>query len=240
MRIIGVIDVRDGQAVHARGGVRAAYAPVDVAAGVNIAGNAVALARVYVEQLGVRELYVADLDAIARGTGAMNAALLRDVVSIGVPVMVDAGVTTPRDARIVLDAGAARVIVGLETLSDFDALAGICADVGGERVVFSIDLRDGALLASPEVLAVAGTVADVATRAAVAGVGAAIVLDVARVGSGAGIDLALMRSVRVSLPHAELFAGGGVRGKDDLTALADAGCDGALVATALHRGSIHV
>ena len=160
MRIIGVIDVRHGLAVHARGGVRAAYGPVDAVAGVTIAGDAVALARAYVERLGVRELYVADLDAIADGPSAMSAGVLRDIVAIGVPVMVDAGVTTTRDAEIVSNAGAARVIVGLETLTDFEALRGICTAVGGERVLFSIDLRDGALLASPAVLAVAGTVVE--------------------------------------------------------------------------------
>jgi phosphoribosylformimino-5-aminoimidazole carboxamide ribotide isomerase len=35
-----------------------------------------------------------------------------------------------------------------------------------------------------------------------------------------------------------LVAGGGVRGADDLARLADAGCDGALVATALHDGRL--
>jgi phosphoribosylformimino-5-aminoimidazole carboxamide ribotide isomerase len=65
-----------------------------------------------------------------------------------------------------------------------------------------------------------------------------IVLDLARVGTGAGVDLALMRRVRAAAPHAALFAGGGVRGPDDLSRLADAGCDGALVATALHDGRL--
>ena len=240
MRIIGVIDVRDGRAVHARGGVRAAYAPVDVVAGVNVAGNAVALARTYVERLGVREVYVADLDAIADGPRAMREDVLRDVAAIGVPVMVDAGASSPHDAQRVLEVGATRVIVGLETLTGFDALHEICTEVGGERVVFSIDLRDGILLASPDVLAVAGTIAEVAQRASRAGVGAAIVLDLARVGSGGGIDLKSIREARAGLPHAALFAGGGVRGNDDLTALADAGCDGALVATALQRGLVDV
>jgi uncharacterized protein related to proFAR isomerase len=35
-----------------------------------------------------------------------------------------------------------------------------------------------------------------------------------------------------------VLAGGGVRGPDDLSALAAAGCDGALIATALHTGAV--
>jgi phosphoribosylformimino-5-aminoimidazole carboxamide ribotide isomerase len=45
-----------------------------------------------------------------------------------------------------------------------------------------------------------------------------------------------MRRIGAAAPHVALFAGGGVRGPDDLARLADAGCDGALVATALHDG----
>lgn len=240
MRIIGVIDIRRGCAVHARGGVRDTYAPVDVVAGIPVDGDAVAVARVYVERLGVREIYVADLDGITRGVGAMNVDVLRGAASMRVPLMVDAGVSSARDAKTVLDAGASSVVVGLETLTSFEALEDICATVGGDRVVFSIDLRKGVPLAVPNVLASAPAVGDVAACAVAAGVGGLIVLDLARVGTGAGIDLDVMRAVRAAAPHVALCAGGGVRDSADLAALASAGCDGALIATALHRGLLNV
>jgi phosphoribosylformimino-5-aminoimidazole carboxamide ribotide isomerase len=44
--------------------------------------------------------------------------------------------------------------------------------------------------------------------------------------------------VREAVADMTLVAGGGVRGVDDLARLADTGCDGALVATALHDGRI--
>ena len=77
-----------------------------------------------------------------------------------------------------------------------------------------------------------------AARAASAGAGAVIVIDLARVGTGAGLDLALIARVRETTPGLTLVAGGGVRGLDDLARLADSGCDGALVATALHDGRL--
>src|SRR5690348_15038298 len=126
MRIIGVIDILAGRAVHARAGNRAAYLPIERAAGVVIDGDVEALTRVYVETLGVKELYVADLDAIAHGVSAMNERLIERVVSAGVPVWVDAGVATTPDANRVIGAGASRVIVGLETLPSFEALAELC------------------------------------------------------------------------------------------------------------------
>src|SRR5215216_5550377 len=98
MRIIGVIDIRGGRAVHAVAGARAAYAPVGH-------GDALTLARDYVERLGVRELYIADLDAITGGMGELNATLIREIAALGVPVMVDAGASSVHDADRVLGAG---------------------------------------------------------------------------------------------------------------------------------------
>jgi phosphoribosylformimino-5-aminoimidazole carboxamide ribotide isomerase len=77
-----------------------------------------------------------------------------------------------------------------------------------------------------------------AQRAAAAGVGAIIVLDLARVGTGAGLDLALIGRIRGAAPGVALLAGGGVRDGADLSGLSDAGCDGALVATALMSGRL--
>jgi phosphoribosylformimino-5-aminoimidazole carboxamide ribotide isomerase len=64
------------------------------------------------------------------------------------------------------------------------------------------------------------------------------VIDLARVGTSTGLDAVLVDRVRTASPGLTLVAGGGVRGWSDLVRLAEAGCDGALVATALHEGTI--
>jgi phosphoribosylformimino-5-aminoimidazole carboxamide ribotide isomerase len=80
---------------------------------------------------------------------------------------------------------------------------------------------------------------DLASLALRAGVRRMIVLDLADVGMGQGPNtLPLCRELRNLDPTAEIIAGGGVRGHDDLRALAAAGCDGALVASALHDGRL--
>ncbi len=240
MRIVGVIDVRGGRAVHARGGQREQYAPVSVAAGERVDGDAVALSRVYVNRLGVRELYVADLDAIERGTSAMNAAVLGQIAALGAPVWADAGVTTPTAANGVLEAGASTVIVGLETLTSFEVLADISDTIGRWRVAFSADLRDGMPITLPGAEHSGWSAPEIGESAAQGGAGTIIVLDLARVGSGRGPDLESMTAMRRAAPEAALFAGGGVRSAEDVEALAQAGCDGALVATALLSGSLRL
>jgi phosphoribosylformimino-5-aminoimidazole carboxamide ribotide isomerase len=240
MRIVGVIDVRGGRAVLAVGGRRAEYAPIVAAAGVRVDGDASALASVYTSQLGVGELYVADLDAIERGVDAANRDVVAAVVAIGTPVWLDAGVSAAEHAHASLDLGASIVVVGLETLTSFDALAKICSTVGRARVAFSIDLRDGRPLTMPNAGHAGWRVAQIAERADDAGVGTVIVLDLARVGTGAGVDVDLMGVMRRAAPRVALFAGGGVRSEADIDALRGVGCDGALVATALLSGAVRV
>jgi len=240
MRIVGVIDVRGGLAVHALGGRREEYVPIRLAAGERVDGDAAALARVYVDRLGVPELYLADLDAIEGGIGALNAGPLGQVVALGVPVWVDAGVTTPAAANAVLEAGASAVIVGLETLPSLDPLAAISQASGRRRVAFSVDLRNGMPITLPGVEHARWSAAEIARSGAERGVGTVIVLDLARVGTGTGPDLELMTAIRRAVPHVALFAGGGVRSADDVDALARAGCDGALVATALLSGALRL
>jgi phosphoribosylformimino-5-aminoimidazole carboxamide ribotide isomerase len=162
------------------------------------------------------------------------------LATLGVPLWVDAGTSTATDAAAAIELGATTVVVGLETLTTFDALSAVCEAIGGARVAFSLDLRHGVPLVSPNGPAGLTSASDVARRAAAAGAGTVIVLDLARVGTGAGIDLPLMRAVRDAAPDVALIAGGGVRNDADLQALLAAGYDGALVATALLSGALDV
>ena len=245
MRIIGVLDLAAGRAVHARAGIRESYMPIRQVGDTAIDGDAMALARVYIGQLGVDELYVADLDAIVKARPPHD--VVRAVASLRVPIWLDAGVSSTQTAHGALAAGATRVVVGLETLSSFEALDDICRAVGGDRVAFSLDLRNG----EPITLAGAGapgkgtpydaghiSIEDIARRAADAGVSALTVIDLARVGMGSGPDLESIARVRRAVRELTLIAGGGVRGPGDLARLADEGCDGALVASALHDGRL--
>ena len=67
--------------------------------------------------------------------------------------------------------------------------------------------------------------------------GAHLYLDISSVGTGRGLDPALLARVR-SASDRRLLYGGGAASTADLDLLADAGYDGAIVATALHRGAI--
>jgi phosphoribosylformimino-5-aminoimidazole carboxamide ribotide isomerase len=228
MRVIGVIDLKDGVAVHAVRGERQRYRPVR--SGLLDGADPVDVARALRDRLGLRELYVADLDAIA-GVGSHDETLR--ALAVEADLMVDAGAGDAAGVERVLSLGAARVIVGTETLVDAAAFAELPLD----RLVLSLDMRAGHVLARDPELATLGP-GEALARLTRAGLREAIVLDLARVGSGEGPDVELVRELHGRFPQLALLAGGGVRDAADLSALARAGAAGALVATALHSGAI--
>jgi phosphoribosylformimino-5-aminoimidazole carboxamide ribotide isomerase len=59
-----------------------------------------------------------------------------------------------------------------------------------------------------------------------------------RVGSDAGPDIERLTRLRRLAPAHRIFAAGGVRDQSDLDQLAGLGIAGALVSTALHRGTL--
>jgi phosphoribosylformimino-5-aminoimidazole carboxamide ribotide isomerase len=188
------------------------------------------VARALRDRLGLRELYVADLDAIAGGRG--HDETLR-ALAAEAELMVDAGAGDAAGVERVLSLGAARAIVGTETLAD----AGAFAELPLDRLVLSLDMRAGQVLARDPELATLGP-GEALARLTRAGLREAIVLDLARVGSGEGPDVELVGELHGRFPELALLAGGGVRDAADLRALAQAGAAGALVATALHTGAI--
>lgn len=222
MILIPVIDLAAGRVVHARGGERAAYPPLqsrlsrssdphDVLAG---------LLALFPFPL----LYVADLDAIV-GTGD-QARLIADLQAAhpGLRFWVDAGLRDLDGYRRQRERYPGTPVVGSETLADPALLD---APALRAQVVLSLDFRGDRLLGATAVL-------DRPERWPAR----VICMSLDRIGAGTGPDLARLRQLARAAPTCELFAAGGVAGGADLAALARAGAAGALVASALHDGRI--
>jgi phosphoribosylformimino-5-aminoimidazole carboxamide ribotide isomerase len=243
MDVIPVLDLARGVAVRAQAGDRARYAPVVSALVPEAVGDPVALLHAYRRRLGAKACYVADLDAIQGG--AVQRVLLGELARLETgftgALLVDAGAHTPASTLEVLACGASEVVIGLETLRSFTDLAGIVRAVGAARLVFSVDLRLGSPILHPALHDAAGARPDAASLTAQAvesGVTSLLVLDLGRVGTGCGADLGLLEGLRKRFPGIRLLAGGGVLARRDLDRMRDAGCDGVLVASAIHGGRI--
>lgn len=244
MRIIPVIDLLDGLVVRGIGGRRDAYRPIVSQIAADATASSVASA---FRKLGCGEVYVADLDAIAGAEPAWR--LYDDMSATGLTLWVDAGrvrragVRSQESGDKGQESGGGlgtphRVVVGLESLENSNALGELVEAIGHERLVFSLDLKHGLPLTLIGEWRDRRAV-EIAAAALELGVRSLIVLDLANVGMEQGVaTLSLCRQIRQLDATVELISGGGVRNHADLDALADAGCDAALVASALHDGRL--
>lgn len=236
MKILPVVDLQGGVVVHGIGGRRAEYRPITSALSGDPSPASVAAA--FHDKLGCDDCYVADLDAIAGAPP--NMAAYDAIVDAGLQPWIDAGIGDAAQAAEVARwferrTPHGRIVVGLESLESISSLAAITDSVDAARVVFSLDLRAGKPLTARTSLASLSPF-DLAAAAIEAGIGSLIVLDLASVGMAGGVPtLDLCRALRARYPQLELSSGGGVRSREDLRALEAAGCDRALVASALHR-----
>lgn len=232
MRIIPVIDLKDGLAVHAVRGERDAYQPVKSALVEH--ADPLSLANAFRETLGLSETYIADLDAILYQR-AQEETLARLVQKSKMNLMVDAGIHDAHDVRKLLSQGVDKVIIGAETVTSWEELQEIRANINGERLIFSLDMRAGEILSRcPEISALSPI--EAIQILVQSGWQEMILLDLARVGTQNGIDNSLVTAVRQKYPQLKLLVGGGIRNYGELLNLKNSGVSGVLVGTILHHG----
>ena len=232
MKIVPVIDVLEGRVVHAVRGRRKEYQPLksNLCASTNPVDVAAAL-----KALGFGELYVADLDAITRGQA--NFSIFKNIADkTGFELMVDAGIDTLKKAESVLESHVSKVIIGTETLPSISLVAEAIRLFGNDRVVVSLDLMGERVISGFRLGALKDPVAFL-REFQEAGVSQIIVLDLARVGSGEGVNVPFLREVLRNM-KVNVYVGGGVRDIKDLVELKGVGVFGVLIATALHSGKI--
>lgn len=230
-----MLDLLNGQVVHAVKGVREKYQPVKSM--LCDSSEPIHVARAFREQLGADELYVADLDAIQTGEQASHRELIETLLRERFKILLDAGVADKEMAYRWLKSGIEKVIIGSETLSNWETLQELPTHIPAQHLIFSLDMRGGRILSRCSKLARMDQFS-ILEQLLASGWHEIILLDLERVGSEAGIDLEMVGRVRNQFPELSLVLGGGITGMEELLALKQLGVAGALMATMLHRGKL--
>ena len=227
MEVIPAIDIRAGRCVRLYQGdydreTVFSDSPVDVA--------------VRWAEMGARRLHVVDLDA-ARSGEPENLDVVRRIASaVDAPVQTGGGIRGPGAARAAVDAGVDRVIVGTAAVEDPDVLRAVCAELGPDRVVVSIDARDG-YAATRGWTATSARPADVAAEARATGVRRIVYTDISRDGTQTAPNFKAIRSL-IESSGLGLLVAGGVASIEHLEALSAIGAEGAIIGVAAYTGRI--
>lgn len=133
MILYPAIDIRGGQAVRLLQGDYEQETAYDA--------DPVDAARRWSSE-GAQYLHVVDLDGAKAGSPQNLGAIERIAAAVPCPIQVGGGLRDSKSVGAVLDAGATRVVFGTAALRDPDFLDAML-DVHGDRVVVSVDARDG-------------------------------------------------------------------------------------------------
>jgi phosphoribosylformimino-5-aminoimidazole carboxamide ribotide isomerase len=233
MRVIPVLDLMGRQVVHGIAGNRRDYRPIRSI--LTSSSEPLVVAQALRDHFGFAELYIADLDAF--GGSPCWFSLYRALHGLGFSLLVDAGLHAAADSNALVHAKIEGLVAGLETLESPQVLLELVQSIGAERVVFSLDLKNGKPLSSSSWPAESTDA--IASQAIDCGVSRILVLDLAYVGLGMGTGTAsLCQELKITHQNIEVLAGGGVRGPGDLECLRHSGVDAVLVASALHDGRL--
>ncbi|WP_394890674.1 HisA/HisF-related TIM barrel protein [Mesorhizobium sp. AaZ16] len=222
MRIIPVLDLKDGQVVRAEMGRRDRYRPIVTP--LSASPDPVSVAT------GLRTLhpfsafYIADLDAI-EGRAPNAEALARLQAMPDAPELwVDAGIADGKALAAALAEPLLRPVLGSESQHSDALLRRFCDHPGP---VLSLDFFADGFRGPPSIL-----------KEPAFWPRTVIVMTLAKVGSGAGPDFARLAEIKAKAASRSVVAAGGVRNAADISALSSLGVDAALVATSLHDGTL--
>jgi phosphoribosylformimino-5-aminoimidazole carboxamide ribotide isomerase len=227
VEIIPVIDLMQGQVVHARMGERDHYRPI--ASSLCASSKPLAVLEALLGLYPFNKFYIADLDAIQ---GAGNHIDCINQLAMTFPTIqfwLDAGICNdafPIDTY----AKNTRFIVGSENLSDIATYKMIEHKLSGQ-LILSLDAKGPQLLGPLALHHDAGYwPRDV------------IGMQLSQVGSGLGANTNLMHQLQALNQSrgspSKLYAAGGIRNIADCEQLRQEKVSGVLVATCLHSGAI--
>ena len=229
--ILPAIDLRGGRVVRLQQGDfdrETAYTADPVATAVAFAAA------------GARWLHVVDLDGARTGIPAHGRAIAQIVAAVlnAVSVEVAGGLRDEMSVATALAPGATRAVVGTAALRDPTFVGRLVSTHGPHRIAAAIDVRAGRAIGHGWATDSDSVDAAVAIdRLADVGLQTFEVTAIERDGLLHGPDLSLYERL-AGLGRGAIIASGGITTLNDLRAVRDVGCGGAIVGRALYEGHL--
>lgn len=183
-----------------------------------------------------KRLHLVDLDGAFSGSQAAKEAILRIRKATDLPLQVGGGIRTEADVKSYLDAGIDRVILGTVAISDPE-LTQRLVQTYGDRIVVSVDARDGYVTTDGWVNASEVTALSLFEKLDDIGVKTVVYTDISRDGAMTGPNLDALAAASKAF-SGTIIASGGVSSMDDLKALESIGIQDAIIGKAIYEGSI--
>ncbi|MBV6884336.1 1-(5-phosphoribosyl)-5-[(5-phosphoribosylamino)methylideneamino]imidazole-4-carboxamide isomerase [Xanthomonas euvesicatoria] len=194
---------------------------------------------------GAQWMHLVDLDAAKAGGYTLAGTLGEIARATGLRVQTGGGVRSREDVARILDAGAARVVIGSLAVRNSEMVVGWLQEFGADRLTIALDTRQDAsgiwqLPVHGWTETADATLDQLAVRYAQAGLQHLLCTDIARDGMLSGPNMALYAHLRALTPQLQVQVSGGARNLADVAAAKAAGCAGIVLGKALLEGHLHL
>ncbi len=227
MEVIPAIDLKGGKCVRLYQG--------DYSQETVFSEDPIAVARHW-QSLGARRLHIVDLDGAAKGELCHTSLITEIARSVTIPLQLGGGLRRMEAIAQALELGVARAILGTAAIEDHALIQEACRRFGN-RIIVSIDARDGYVATRGWQERTTVTAIELVEQMASLGVGRFIYTDIARDGTltEPNFDAVAELVTKTSLP---IIASGGIASLEHLKKLAQLGVEGAIVGRALYTRDI--
>ncbi len=223
MNIIPVLDLMNGQVVHAKHGDRLNYLPIQST--LCSSSQPLAIVDAFLELYPFKQLYIADINAIQKSGNHRNIISSISLAFPNVEIYLDAGFSSAEDIHIFNELKVTPVL-GSESIANIDAYQAITKDYK-KRMLLSLDFKNDVYQGPPALL-----------QDSKYWPNELIVMSLSKVGSQSGPDLEKLKHLKEMSPQTKIYAAGGIRDLGDLNTLKSLNIDGALIASAIHNGNL--
>lgn len=190
------------------------------------------------QRQGAEVLHLVDLTG-AKDPKARQIALLQKLLAgVTIPVQVGGGIRSKQDVAALLEAGAARVVVGSTAVKQPEEVQQWFTEFGADAIVLALDVRIDA--ANRKEVAISGwqeaagvTLEQVIDQFLPFGLKHVLCTDISRDGTLSGSNVELYKEVTARYPQIAFQSSGGIGSLDDIAALRGCGVQGVIVGRAL-------
>lgn len=230
MILFPAVDIKNGQCVRLKQGLEnevTVFSPDPVAMALHW------------ESQGARWLHLVDLDGAFRGK-PVNQDLIREICGkVNIPVQLGGGIRDLDTARVYINSGVSRLIIGTMALEDMSLFADLCLEYPG-RIGVSLDARNGRLKSRGWVEDTGLMLEDAVPLLENMGSSFFVYTDIARDGMESGINIRSLERM-LALTSSPVIAAGGVAKLEDVQQVFPffgQGLEGAITGRAIYSGSL--